>query len=92
MTLQVTEPPARYKPDLENALAWCPYCGRESEFYYDARLNNARYTACGASERDFYVRLFNNLWDNKAVDAFVAGVAGSGRKWVMPYPWERPGK
>jgi hypothetical protein len=86
----IEEPPAGYEPDPENALAWCPYCGRESEFCYDARLDNARCSACGASERDFHVRRCNRLWDDKALEAFVAGAVRSGRKWVMPYPWERP--
>jgi len=90
MTPQITEPPAGYKPDPENALAWCPYCGRESEFAYDARLNNARCMACGVSERDSYVRHFNRLWDDRLLDAFVAGAIKSGRKWVMPFfPWNR---
>lgn len=94
MALQIIEPPAGYKPNgpkelREKGTAWCPYCGRESEFGYDARLNNARCMACGISERDFYVRRFNSLWDDKALEALVAGAMKSGRKWVMPYPWEK---
>jgi transposase-like protein len=87
---KVTEPPVGYKPrELDKGTAWCPYCGKESLFGYDARLNNARCKACGISERDFYVRRFNGLWDDKALDALVAGAVKSGRKWDKSYPWEK---
>jgi len=87
---KVFEPPAGYEPkQLDKGMAWCPYCGKESLLGYDARLNNARCMGCGISERDFYVRRFNRLWNDKALEAFVAGAAKSGRKWSKPYPWEK---
>lgn len=87
---KIIEPPAGYEPRrLDKGTAWCPYCGKEQQFGYDARLNNARCMGCGISERDFYVRRFNRLWDDKAVDVFMAGAVKSGRKWSKPYPWEK---
>ncbi|MBC7325358.1 MAG: hypothetical protein H5T99_08590, partial [Moorella sp. (in: Bacteria)] len=53
---EIHKPPAGYKPKnpkqlREKGVAWCPYCSREVEFGYDARLNNARCMACGVSEK-----------------------------------------
>lgn len=87
---KIIEPPADYEPrQLNKGMAWCPYCGKESLFGHDSRLNNARCMECGISEMDFYVRRFNRLWDDKAMDAFTAGAVKSGRKWDKPYPWEK---
>ncbi|MEW5897691.1 MAG: hypothetical protein AB1652_00765 [Bacillota bacterium] len=87
---KIIEPPAGYEPrQLNKGMAWCPYCGKESLFGHDSRLNNARCMECGISERDFYIRRFNRLWNDKTMDAFVAGAVKSGRKWNKPYPWEK---
>ena len=87
---KIIEPPVGYEPrQLDKGVAWCPYCGKESAFGHDARLNNVRCMGCGISERDFYVRRFNRLWNDKALEAFFAGAVKSGRKWDKPYPWEK---
>jgi hypothetical protein len=73
--MQTTQNPSEgYKPSPKTRTAWCPYCGKESLFGHDARLNNARCMGCGISERDFYVRRFNDLWDDKVLGTFVAEV------------------
>jgi len=87
---QAIAPPEGYSPDLKRGLAWCPYCGRETPFAYDFRLNYARCSGCGISERDFYVRQFNSFWDqaDRRIGAFVHAVKRSGRKYKKPFFWE----
>jgi hypothetical protein len=84
----VIRPPEGFSPALQKALAWCPYCGEEKPFDLDSRLGYARCMGCGISERDFYVRQFNGLWSDDALDKFVRAVEKSRRKYDRPFPWE----
>ena len=90
MPTPVFEPPEGYSPaNLKKGAAWCPYCGRETPFGWDGRLDYVRCVECGISERDFYVRKFNGLWKDAALDAFIKGVRKSKRKYDRPFPWEK---
>ena len=77
---EVKAPPGgRHKP-TRRGRAWCPYCGREMPFGWNETLCYARCMGCGISERDFYVRQFNGLWQDGALSAFLRAVRASGRK------------
>lgn len=77
---EVKAPPGgKHKPSKKGH-AWCPYCGKEMPFGWDETLYYARCMGCGISERDFYVRQFNGLWQDSALDSFVRAVRASGRE------------
>ncbi|HHW43557.1 MAG TPA: hypothetical protein GXX25_07070 [Desulfotomaculum sp.] len=88
----VIKPPEGFSPALQKALAWCPCCEKETPFGLDGRLGYARCVGCGISERDFYVRQFNGLWSDDALDKFVRAVEKSRRKYDRPFPWEQAGQ
>jgi len=67
-------PPEGFKPALKQGRAWCPVCGEETKFRYDGRLDYARCSQCGISERDFYVRQYNRLWADGDLDRFTRSV------------------
>ncbi|NPV72275.1 MAG: hypothetical protein HPY89_00475 [Pelotomaculum sp.] len=90
MTVKVVLPPEGYEPKgLKQGRAWCPYCGKETEFGHDSRLDYARCMECGISERDFYVRQHNGLWPDGDLEKFTGAVKKSKRKYNMPFPWEK---
>lgn len=90
MPTRVISPPEGYEPKgLKQGRAWCPYCGKETEFGYDSRLDYARCMGCGISERDFYVRQHNGLWPDDDLEKFANAVKKSKRKYDRPFPWEK---
>lgn len=42
---------------------WCPYCGEVTKHSNDEYLGVIRADCCGISERDYYVRSYNGLWE-----------------------------
>lgn len=64
-------PPEGFKPALKQGRAWCPVCGEETRFRHDSRLDYARCSGCGLSERDFYVRSYNRLWADADLEKFA---------------------
>lgn len=54
--------PMDYKPKVFQKIFWCPYCGAERRFKHDSFVDAERCSICGVSDRDFYVRKYNNLW------------------------------
>lgn len=42
---------------------WCPYCRKVRVFLQDSELNLKYCPVCRISDRDWYVRTYNNLWD-----------------------------
>lgn len=41
---------------------WCPYCNRVQEFLKDHGLGVKRCSKCGITEKDFFVKKYNNSW------------------------------
>lgn len=66
------KPPEGYKP--RRGFAWCPYCGAEKRFLWDARLGVARCAGCRISSWDFYVRVLNGLAGDAAMENFGRAV------------------
>ena len=46
---------------------WCPYCNQWRVFLYNDYLGVNRCNICGISDRDFYVRKYNNLWGKEMI-------------------------
>lgn len=46
---------------------WCPYCNQWRVFLYNDYLDVNRCNICGISDRDFYVRKYNNLWEKEMI-------------------------
>jgi len=87
---EVRKPPDGYRlKKLAKGFAWCPNCGAERPFGWDARVGYARCMECGTTEREFYVRTFNGLWKQGDLDAFVRAVEASGRRYERPFCWEK---
>ncbi|MQL51793.1 hypothetical protein GFC01_05850 [Desulfofundulus thermobenzoicus] len=85
----ILEPLADFSPAVKHGKGWCPYCGRETAFGWDFRLNVARCLGCGISERDFYVRKFNNLWPDGSLESYERSVKKAGLEYDAPFPWEK---
>lgn len=79
----ITKPPDGYKPK-EN-MAWCPYCGRETLFAWDSRVDAARCSECGVSARDYYTRVLNGLSKDPDLDRFEHRVKSSGKRYTRPF-------
>jgi len=86
---QVHKPPVGFKARTEEGFAWCSHCGAERPFGWDERVGYARCMECGTTEREFYVRTFNGLWQDAPMAAFVRAVQRSGRKYAKPFFWEK---
>jgi len=86
---QVHKPPAGFKARTEEGFAWCPHCGAEHPFGWDERVGYARCMECGTTEREFYVRTFNGLWQDGPMASFVRAVQRSGRRYAKPFSWEK---
>jgi transcription elongation factor Elf1 len=72
MRVIVTQPPDGYQ--RKNNHAWCPYCGKETIFGLDKKLDSTRCIACGISSRDFYVRILNGLGKDRELERFERDV------------------
>lgn len=44
---------------------WCPYCIKPRIFMNDDRLGVKRCSVCGISDQDFYVKLYNGIWEQE---------------------------
>ncbi len=92
MRQQIVPPPEGFDPKgvVKRGAAWCPYCGRIQEFGWDAAVEAARCAGCGISNRDFWVRKFNGLFQDGPMAAFERVVVRSGRvKGTPVFPWEK---
>lgn len=47
---------------LKRGQYWCPYCSNPVKFINDEKLGVKRCPICGISNRDYYVKKVNNLW------------------------------
>lgn len=79
----ITKPPDGCKPK-EN-MAWCPYCGRETLFAWDSRVDAARCSECGVSARDYHTRVLNGLSKDPDLDRFEHRVKSSGKRYTRPF-------
>lgn len=52
-------------------LLWCPYCGELRTFRHDPRNNIHKCPICGISEKDTYVRRYNQLIEIIGRDAVI---------------------
>lgn len=82
----VAVPPEGYRP--RKNLTWCPYCGKETPFAWDGRLNTARCSECGVSVWDFYTRTLNGLSKGSELSRFEARVKASGERYTRPFFWQ----
>lgn len=55
-----TPPPEGFTPKKKNL--WCPYCGEERVFITNSYLDLKQCPVCDMSDRDFYIRNYNNIW------------------------------
>ncbi len=50
-------------PGQKGGRYWCPYCVAYREFVHDDTHGVKRCNVCRISDRDFYVKKYNKLWD-----------------------------
>lgn len=55
-------PPEEFIPRKAQKKYWCPFCGDERRFKHNSRLDSDECPICGITDREFYVRKYNNLW------------------------------
>lgn len=47
---------------LKRGQLWCPYCSNPVVFVKDNTLGVKKCPICGISDRDFNVKMVNNIW------------------------------
>lgn len=55
----------RPKNKAKKGYIYCPYCRQDRIFQTKASTGNKHCPVCNISDRDYYVRQYNNLWHKK---------------------------
>ncbi|MGI6405528.1 MAG: hypothetical protein ACOX2E_03455 [Syntrophaceticus sp.] len=68
MAVTVIQPPKDYR--WRKSRAWCPYCGKETTFGWDKKVDATRCMDCGISSREFHVRVLNGMGKDRELERF----------------------
>jgi len=59
-------PPEGYQPNFPRK-TWCPYCSAERRFKKNPIQDCYICSICGISERDFWIKKYNDIWKYEAL-------------------------
>lgn len=68
MVVNIMQPPKGYQRKKNHA--WCPYCGKETVFGWDKKVDAIRCMQCGISSREFHVRVLNDMGKDRELERF----------------------
>jgi len=62
-----TPPPVLTKDSepVPDGTSWCPYCVDHRQFVYNSTIEQDQCNVCGITDRDYYVRKYNNHYYTK---------------------------